>query len=563
MSVRYRVLDTRGAFLAFLFIAVVVLGAGIGLRDPWPSDEPRFALVARQMVESGDWLFPRRGSELYSDKPPMLMWLQAATFELTHNWRVAFLLPSLLASLLTLALTYDLGRRLWSRRVGLCSAVALLATIMFGFQAKRAQIDALVTSLITLANWAFAVHLLRGPHWRLWWLGCFAAGLGVITKGVGVIALLVLVPYLLMRRLGWPDIARPSRSPWRWAGGLAAFVAAIALWLVPMIATALSRSDPEYVAYVKDILFAQTAMRYAGEVGGHRQPFWYFVPVLVVHFFPMSLAYLPAWRQWRVAWASRDARTFLLLGWCALVFLFFSLAGGKREVYLMPMLPMLALALGPTLSRLIDAAWFHRVGLYSAASAAAAFAAVGFVIAVGDWPSVANRLVDHGLDVHARALAMFAMIVGAVFLAWAAVLGVRHGVAALLAGLGSMWLLWGLWGAPLLNDDVSSARIMHRADDVAGPNGELALVAWKEQNMLMSPRRPVDFGFKEPVPVQLAQAVLWQAEAPGRRWIFAPLGAVESCIDPSRATDLGYANRRHWILFSATAVRGNCASLPP
>ena len=96
-----------------------MLGAGLGLRDPWPADEPRFVLVAKQMVESGDWLFPHRGTELYSDKPPLFMWLQAAAYALFGNWRVAFLLPSLLAALGTLWLRVDLGRRLWTRRVGL------------------------------------------------------------------------------------------------------------------------------------------------------------------------------------------------------------------------------------------------------------------------------------------------------------------------------------------------------------------------------------------------------------------------------------------------------------
>src|SRR5262249_23212943 len=42
----------------FLLVAFVIIGAGIGLRDPWPADEPRFALSAKQMVESGNWLIP-------------------------------------------------------------------------------------------------------------------------------------------------------------------------------------------------------------------------------------------------------------------------------------------------------------------------------------------------------------------------------------------------------------------------------------------------------------------------------------------------------------------------
>ena len=53
--------------LWFFAIALLMLSAGYGLREPWPADEPRFVLVARQMVESGDWLFPHRGIELYPD----------------------------------------------------------------------------------------------------------------------------------------------------------------------------------------------------------------------------------------------------------------------------------------------------------------------------------------------------------------------------------------------------------------------------------------------------------------------------------------------------------------
>ena len=75
----------RRAFVWLMLVALIVLAAGIGLRDPWPSDEPRFTLAAKQMVESGDWLFPHRGSELYSDKPPMFMWAQAAAYELTRH----------------------------------------------------------------------------------------------------------------------------------------------------------------------------------------------------------------------------------------------------------------------------------------------------------------------------------------------------------------------------------------------------------------------------------------------------------------------------------------------
>jgi len=100
-----RTLLNQSALGWLLLIALVVLGTGLGLRDPWPADEPRFALVAKQMVESGQWLFPMRGGEIYPDKPPMFMWGIAIAYLLTGSIKVAFLLPSLLAGLLTLVLS--------------------------------------------------------------------------------------------------------------------------------------------------------------------------------------------------------------------------------------------------------------------------------------------------------------------------------------------------------------------------------------------------------------------------------------------------------------------------
>ena len=82
--------DRRQAWI-FFAIAFAVLAAGFGLRDPWPADEPRFVLVAKQMVESGDFLFPHRGAELYPDKPPFYFWLLSLAYGLVGSWRWSFL----------------------------------------------------------------------------------------------------------------------------------------------------------------------------------------------------------------------------------------------------------------------------------------------------------------------------------------------------------------------------------------------------------------------------------------------------------------------------------------
>jgi 4-amino-4-deoxy-L-arabinose transferase-like glycosyltransferase len=544
----------RRLFGLLMLVAFVVIGAGIGLRDPWPSDEPRFTLAAKQMVDSGEWLFPHRGVELYSDKPPMLMWLEAASYELTRHWRVAFLLPSLLASLATIALTYDLGRRLWDRRAGLFAAGALLATFQFVYQAKRAQIDPLIVCWLTLANWGLLIHFVRGPDWRAYWIGCFAAGLGVITKGVGVLAALMFVPYVFAVWRGWPGVTRAA-APLRWLGGAVAFAAAAALWLAPMLTAALARGTPEYAAYVQDVLFHQTAGRFLNS-WDHPHSFLFYVPIVLFSWFPLSLTYAGTIPRWRDALRARDARVLLPLAWCALVIVFFCIPKGKRDVYIMPVLPMLALASGPYLEALTAARSFR--------AAACAIACVGgailLVAGIGGYAGSAliGQVVQRDLPDAGDAAWGIAIAIGAAMLAAAAIFRVRRGVHALLAGLAAMWLVWSFWAYPVFNGPSSAAEVMRRAGAAIGPDAELGMVAWKEQNMLLADRPALDFGFTRPWPEQFAAATRWQARAPDHRWLFALEDAMGACVDKAGAIDVGRANRREWWVFRADVVVPGC-----
>jgi 4-amino-4-deoxy-L-arabinose transferase-like glycosyltransferase len=549
--------QARRNFRLFMLFALLMFAAGIGLRDPWPSDEPRYTLVAKQMVESGDWMFPRRGSELYSDKPPMLMWMEAVSFEVTRNWRVAFLLPSLLAGLLTLGLTYDLGRRLWNPRVGLYAAIALLVPFQLVFQVKRAQIDPLIMAWITLANWGLLIHFLRGPNWRLYWLGCFAAGLGVISKGVGVLALLMFVPYAFARMRGWEGVTRTSGAAWRWLLGPLAFLAAIALWLGPMLLSAQARNTPEYWAYVHDILFRQTAQRYAGS-WSHPQPFWYFLPIVLLNWFPLSLGYIGSFPNWWASLKARDPRILLPLMWTALVLVFFSIPTGKRDVYVMPALPMVALAMAPFLEEFTSRRWVRRLGFAIAAIGGVVLLAAGLWALYGHPPQAARLVEQRGLPDGGHALWIMAIVVGAGFLAAAAWFRARRGVHALLAGLAGLWLVYSFGAYPVLNDSNSAAGVMRRTGEIIGADGELGLVAWKEQNLLLADRPARDFGFLVPWDQQFAQATQWQAQAPNTRWIFIPEDAMDKCVERSRATEVGKANGRDWWVFRAEAVVPGC-----
>lgn len=547
------------ALLRLLAFATLVLGAGIGLRDPQPADEPRFVLAAQQMIETGDWLFPRRGSEYYSHKPPPFMWSIAASYVVVGSWRIAFLLPSLLAALGTLWLVWDLAARLWGRRFAPWAAVALLVTLQFGLQAKRAQIDGVLLFLTTLSLWALVRHLLLKPDWRLSWLGWAAAGFGTITKGVGFLPLLAFLPAALARRLGWRHLppAPADATALRWLAPVA-FVAAAGVWFFPMLLTVLGSEDPALQRYADEILLKQTGERYANP-WHHIKPAWYFLGTIATLWLPFALALpglLPAW--WRRL-KRRDARYLVLLGWGLLVLAFFSASPGKREVYILPALPAFCLAAAPLLPGLLRKAWLQRALLAYIALLALAALALGVPGLLGEPEWERRLLARRGLDEVPMALFAWMTAVGLGGLAAIAWWRARRAGQAVLAFTGLLWCAYGLGFMPALDPSSSSRELMQAVGQRIGPDAELALLGWREQQRLQADRRVTDFGFERPWDAQWPEAAAWLREAPERRWLFLIENAVSRCVRPGAVLPVGRANRRDWVLIRADALEPDCA----
>lgn len=555
-------------FWWFMLFAFVVIAIGIGLRSPWPADEPRFVLVAKQMWESGEWLFPHRGRELYPDKPPVYFWLLNAAYSLVRDWNWAFLLPSLFAALGTLALVADLGRRLWNPRAGLWAAAAVLCAVQFVYQAKRAQIDPTVVFLIMLGCYGLLRHLLLGPHWHWFRAGCFAAGLGVATKGVGFLPLLLLLPWWLMRWRNWNGLATmPARSSMQWASGAIAFFAGIGLWFVPMLVVALGSGNPEHRAYLDDILFRQTATRYVS-AWHHHEPFWYFAEVIALFWLPFSLALPWLLRPWRDAWRERMAPVWLPLAWVLLVLLFFSASPGKRDMYILPALPMLALAAASFLPEVLA-----RRGLR--------IALIGFVVVLGAVLGIAGSMALFGdpafearfelardlIDsTSADRIWLSLALIGLTMLAAAAWFRVQLAATAVAVATLALWSGYGVGIAPVLDADSSGRELMEEARVLAGPATAIGLVHWTEQMMLQAQGPVTEFGFKATLVDQWREGVAWLREEPSQRRLLTQGDSLAYCAtSPQR---VGTANRRDWWLVDAASV-DHCpvefteADLPP
>ena len=153
------------------------LGAG-GLHT---LDEARHAVVAQNILRSGDWLDLTFRAEPYANKPPLKFWLSAATFHALGVSPLTVRLWSALFGLGAVVGTLGLGRALGGRWVGVAAA-AMLATssqFLYTHGARTGELDSALLCWIVLAMWGFW-H--GADSRRAFLLGCLAAGLAGMTK---------------------------------------------------------------------------------------------------------------------------------------------------------------------------------------------------------------------------------------------------------------------------------------------------------------------------------------------------------------------------------------------
>lgn len=543
--------DDQKFNLVWLFgLAILLILTGLGLRDPWPADEPRFAAIAKEMVETGQWFFPMRGGELYPDKPPIFMWSIAIFYWLTGSIKLSFLLPNVLCALLTLGLVYDLGRRFWSAKVGFHAALLLLFTLQFTLQAKTAQIDAMVCAWITLGCYGLLRHLLTKGNWPWYFIGCFFMGLGVITKGVGFLPILMLIPYVVLR------FTQPHKQEikgnWQWFAGVFFLLGAIMLWFLPMLYLVEHSNNPAFEQYRDNILFKQTAKRYA-DSWHHIKPFWYYITsVIPVFWLPISLLLPWLVKPWWQAIKASDRRISLPLFWILLLLLFFSFSPGKRGVYILPALPMLALITAPYLSLLVQKIAIRRLltGLVLLLTTLfGVLASAGFL----GVKAAAKLASKYEVEPWSFLLAIALSGVIVLFL----VIKNRSKVLVWPLFIGAIWLLYSTWGYQLLSPVKTPKAVLANAAQHMPADAELGLVGLKEQFLLFSPFDTWHFGYHTPLAVQYASAWQWQAKST-KRFIISFNNEQTSCFDRSKAIDLGLAHGEDWLLYPSSARLVDC-----
>ena len=320
-------------------------------------DEGVFAETTREMVETGDWVTPHYNGMNRYDKPILFYWLMATAYSIFGVNEFAARFTSALLGVGLVLMTFLFGKRFGGIKLGLTSAMILATSLEIVALAHAAITDMTLTFFITAALYAFFVAQdSQDPiQSRSWYLtGAAAMALAVLTKGpVGVvIPMLVIGPYLLAAG-NWKTVITLKRAVQ--VGGVFFLIAA------PWYLLQYSINGREFV----DAFFLKhNVERYTGVISGHSGPWFYYLIVLLIGFFPW-VSFLPAAIAAQVPSSFTTLRTiegqerqaasrrlgFFLLLWFAAVFLFFSFAVTKLPNYAAPLFPAAALLVGQWLTR--------------------------------------------------------------------------------------------------------------------------------------------------------------------------------------------------------------------
>ncbi|MBN3835714.1 glycosyltransferase family 39 protein [Burkholderia sp. Ac-20344] len=420
--------------LVLLVVALAIVWfAPLGLRHLIPSDEGRYAEMAREMFVTGDWITPRYNGYKYFEKPPLQTWLNALTFAWfgIGEWQAR--LYTAVASFAGVLLVGYTGARLFNPLSGFLAAVVLASSPYWNLMGHFNALDMGLAFWMALSLCSLLLAQrpgLRPAAARGWMWACWAAmAFAVLSKGlVGLIlpgAVLVLYTLIARDWALWKRLYLVS--------GLVIFFAIVTPWFV-----LVQQRNPEFFNF---FFVVQQFRRYLTPEQNRPGPLYYFVPVLLVGFLPWLSV---AWQSLRHALRMpRQPNGFspmlVLLIWSAFIFLFFSASHSKLISYVLPVAPALALIIGAYLP-LMSADRFRRHLLgYLVFFVAAAFGIIALAYQ-GD-ARTPNALY--------RAFQMWlyaGLAIAAALTLAAAWLNRRASVAAALAAFGAAWLAFGTIG---------------------------------------------------------------------------------------------------------------------
>ncbi len=355
---RWSLADYTG--LAILLAAASTLFlSGLSLRSLWGS-EGRWAVVAREMMQTGNYFLPTINGQVYFDKPLLSYWAIIPFSWFTGVTETSARLPGALAGIAVAGVIFAVGRRLFGRETGFLGGVILLTTVMFGFWSRTASAELLNVLAIWLMLWILAGDDPK-PSFRRYLVFYLVAALSSFCKGpvapavalVTTVALSSMETIVDIRHSGTHRIRQSLARHFNWIASLRGSLAAlcglaafILLLFLPVIVTG-SRDAVE-------LMWRENVTRFFKPFD-HVEPFYsYFkhIPIFLLPWSFVAIASLITIRKWEAGWSRR-----WLVCVTIAIFIFFTISGSRRSYYILPIVPAFALIMGRSL-----AGFLYRTG---------------------------------------------------------------------------------------------------------------------------------------------------------------------------------------------------------
>lgn len=364
--------------VAVVIVATTIcLLVGFSATPFWDEDEPRFAAIARAMLETGDWVVPTYNGELAVDKPVLMHWCMALCAAVFGDSEFSARLPAAIATLLTALGLLRAGMRWFDAPTGMVAALAYVGCLLVGIESHAATPDAILVALTTWATILAVEPLLpdsRRPgdrrHADLPTISLGRAtaiggllGAGVLCKGpIGFIGpLAVILPWVglvsLQRRLTRGEVTQPPLVRWLTATGAAAIDTLRSQRIGIVTLAMLAVAAPWYLtvavrtagAWPAGFFMVHNVGRFVAPMEKHSGSVLYHPLTMLVGFYPWS-CFLPlavvvaVWRVWKRSGSPALTNTLLLvLVWMAAWIGGFSAAATKLPNYILPAYPAAAL----------------------------------------------------------------------------------------------------------------------------------------------------------------------------------------------------------------------------
>lgn len=310
------------------------------LIDP---DEPRYASTASDMVLNNNWIVPHFNGAPRINKPPLFYWAIAISYKIFGISEFGARLPSTLAAIGTVLITYLWGKRLEDRNNGFWAGVMLIASPLFFFISRLCITDMLLTFFVCASLYLFFIEYTETNknNFRRLFL-YFLLSMVFLAKGPVGILLFILIT---MGFLLWIRDFQYMRSLW-YLPGFLFFLGVICAWGIPFW---LSLGTKQIFTLLSQEMSGRFVSGYA-----HPKPFYYYLPVFFMGFFPWSLfvfiPFIHTLKQRRSMPAEEKRQVYFFCSWFILTITFFSLSHSKLMTYILPISPSIAL-LTKSLSR--------------------------------------------------------------------------------------------------------------------------------------------------------------------------------------------------------------------